>query len=212
VPWLGGPGRLELAFNGIFDPPKVRARRAPRLALPGRCERLTIRSHWGAARPVHPVGWPWQSSFSHPASGWSVHRTATSGGPGAAFPPPPKVHSRPPPSNSAPNPPFHTRTDPLPWLSRAGTTHLSRRSAVVAAADDAGGPGGVGRERRTPRAASAARGRAARRVPLAWRFSPPPAPNVYVRMRVCGVAMRLQGAPRSCGIGQGVFCGRAGAG
>ena len=39
-----------------------------------------------------------------------------------------------------------------------------------------------------------------------------PAPNVYVRMRVCGVAMRLQGAPRSCGIGQGVFCRRAGAG
>ena len=84
MPWFGGPGRQELAFNGIFDPPKVRARRAPRLALPGRCERLTMRSLSGAARPAHPVGWLGGSIFEWPGPrvlgpldrhlGWSGRR------------------------------------------------------------------------------------------------------------------------------------------
>ena len=84
VPWLGGPGRQELAFNGIFEPPKVRARRAPRLALPVRCERLTMRSLSGAARPAHPVGWLDGSIFECPGPrvlgpldrhlGWSGRR------------------------------------------------------------------------------------------------------------------------------------------
>ena len=84
MPWLGGPGRQELAFDGIFEPPKVRARRAPRLALPGRCERLTMRSLSGAARPAHPVGWLDGSIFEWPGPrvlgpldrhlGWSGRR------------------------------------------------------------------------------------------------------------------------------------------
>ena len=53
---------------------------------------------------------------------------------------------------------------------------------MVAAADDAGGPGGVGRDRLT-RAARAARGRARTRVPLVWRFSPSAGANVYVRVK-----------------------------
>ena len=58
--------------------------------------------------------WLGGSVSSCPASGWSVHRTATSGGPGSALVCAPKVRSRPPPSNSAPDPPFHIRADPLP--------------------------------------------------------------------------------------------------
>jgi hypothetical protein len=108
VPWLGGPGRRELAFNGIFQPPKVRARRAPRLALPGRCERLTMRSLSGAARPAHPVGWPWQSSFSRPAPECSAFRAGTSGGPDNASVRAHVVRSRPPNPKSAPNRPIHT--------------------------------------------------------------------------------------------------------
>ena len=84
MPWLGGPGRQELAFNGILDPPKVRARRAPRLALPARCERLTMRSLSGAARPAHPVGWLGSLDLSRPAAGCSVFGPGTSGGPAAA--------------------------------------------------------------------------------------------------------------------------------
>ena len=60
MPWLGQPGRQELAFNHIFDPPMVRHCRAPRPALDPRCECSHRVVAFRAARPsssCEVAGW-----------------------------------------------------------------------------------------------------------------------------------------------------------
>ena len=130
VPWFGRAGRQEVAFNHIFDLPMVRHCRAPRPALDPRCERSHRVVAFRAARPSHPVRWLGGFGLSCPASGWSVHRTATSVGPGSALACSRKVRSRPPPSNPAPDRPFTPVLTLCRWLSRADTVTFLRVSQL----------------------------------------------------------------------------------
>ena len=162
VPWLGGPGRRELAFNGIFEPPKVRARRAPRLALPGRCERLTMRSLSGAARPAHPVGW--LAAFLRVARPPSAQPTGRA--PRAVRTTPSRAlmwcAAAPRTRNQRPTALFTLRSPSAGCLPRAASTRLRQSMASPAVVEGGGGRGGAGGARRAPAAPPAADRAAAR--------------------------------------------------
>ena len=176
---------------------------------------LTVYVAFGAARPAYPVGWLGGSIFSRSAPGCSVHWTGTSGGPGNALARAPKVRSALRPSNSAPEPPFHTRADPLLMpgahsydlfsaLDGYGGRRRGRRRSRRSRCSAGGTQGGV-------RAATRARMARAPRVSTRARQASPGCPTRVMRVRASGGPCGRSDASWRCGIGRGVVPGHFGA-